>query len=181
MRAADTSHSAGRDRPLLGLRGTPGRLALAVFRLPLKAYQHNAGPAVGRTFLAFTHVGRKTGQPHQTVAMVARYDEATGEAVIVAGWGPQADWYRNLQAHPALQVQLGGQTFTPVQRFLTDEEAFAVVVQFRRDHPHRLRFFSRVLGWGDLRDDVRVRSFVDTHPFVAFRPAESPVHESPDR
>jgi deazaflavin-dependent oxidoreductase (nitroreductase family) len=148
----------------------PG-LAVTIFRLPLKAYQHNAGPAVGRTFLAFTHMGRKTGHPHQTVAMVARYDKATGEAVICTGWGPQTDWYRNLQARPATTVQLGGRTFTPQQRFLTAEEAFDVIVQFRREHPHRLRFFSRVLGWGDLRDDAAGREFVRTHPFVAFRPA----------
>ena len=60
---------------------------MGLFRLPLKAYGHNAGPAVGRTFLAFAHVGRKTGQPYQTVAMVLRDDKVTGEAVICAGWG----------------------------------------------------------------------------------------------
>ena len=146
MTTADTSRSADGDRPLLGLRRKPGRLARAVFRLPLKAYQHNAGPAVGRTFLAFTHLGRRTGQPHQTVAMVLHYDGATGEAVICAAWGPQTDWYRNLRVHPAVQVQLGGRTFTPQQRFLTEQEAFDVAVQFRRQHPHRLRFFSTVLG-----------------------------------
>lgn len=170
--ASTTSTRSAPRRPLLGLRGRPGRLAAAFFRLPLKAYQHNAGPALGRTFLAFTHLGRTTGRPYQTVAMVSRYDQATGEAVIVAGWGPQTDWYRNLQAHPAVQVQLGGRTFTPLQRFLTDEEAFDVVVRFRREHPNRLRFFSAVLGWGNLRDDARVRKFVLGHPFVAFRPAE---------
>ena len=61
-----TSAGADTRRPLLGLRRKPGRLALMVFRLPLKAYQHNAGPAVGRTFVAFTHVGRKTGRRYQT-------------------------------------------------------------------------------------------------------------------
>jgi deazaflavin-dependent oxidoreductase (nitroreductase family) len=174
-----TSAGADTRRPLLGLRRKPGRLALMVFRLPLKAYQHNAGPAVGRTFVAFTHIGRTTGRRYQTVAMVARYDKATGEVAIVAGWGPQTDWYRNLQAHPAVTVQLGGQTFTPHQRFLSEEEAFDVVVQFRREHPHRLRFFSTVLGWGDLRDDARVREFVSMHPFVAFRPLPIPPPEAP--
>ena len=100
-------------RSLFGLRRKPGRLAVAVFRLPLKAYQHNAGPAAGRTFVMFTHVGRKTGQPHQTVAMVLRDNTATGEAVICAGWGPHTDWYRNLQAHPAVKVQLGGTDVHP--------------------------------------------------------------------
>jgi deazaflavin-dependent oxidoreductase (nitroreductase family) len=171
MAVAGETRSPGRNRPLLGLRRRPGRLAAAFFRLPLKAYQHDAGPAMGRTFLAFTHVGRRTGQPHQTVAMVLRHDPGTGEAVIAAAWGPETDWYRNLRAHPAVQVQLGGRTFTPEQRFLAGEEAFDVAVRFRREHPHRLRFFSTVLGWGDLRDDDRVREFVRTHPFVAFRPA----------
>ena len=32
------SASAGRDRPLLGLKGRTGRLALAVFRMPLRLY-----------------------------------------------------------------------------------------------------------------------------------------------
>ena len=167
-----TSAPTGSRRPLLGLRRRPGRLAAAFFRLPLKAYQHNAGPAVGRTFLAFTHVGRTTGQPHRTVAMVLHYDETTREAVIASAWGPQTDWYRNLRAHPAVQVQLGGQAFTPQQRFLPDAEAVDVLVQFRREHPHRLRFFSSVLAWGDLSDGERVREFIRTHPFVAFRPAE---------
>ncbi len=175
MRVPTPSAPTGSRRPLLGLRRKPGRLAAAFFRLPLKAYQHNAGPAVGHTFLAFTHVGRKTGQPHQTVAMVLRYDKASGEAAIVSAWGPQTDWYLNVQGHPAVQVQLGGQTFTPQQRFLGEEEAFDVAVQFRREHPHRMRLASRILGWGDLRDDARLRTFVRSHPFVALRPAEAPA------
>jgi deazaflavin-dependent oxidoreductase (nitroreductase family) len=169
MESTDTARQAGHDRPLLGLRRRPGRLAVALFRLPLTAYQHDAGPAVGHTFLAFTHVGRRTGQEHQTVAMVLRYDRATGEATICAAWGPQTDWYRNLQAHPAVTVQLGGRTFTPQQRFLDEEEAVEVGRQFRREHPYRLRLFSRLLGWGDLHDDAALREFVRTHPFVAFR------------
>jgi deazaflavin-dependent oxidoreductase (nitroreductase family) len=140
---------------------------------------------VGRTFVAFTHIGRKTGQPHQAVAMVLRYDKATGEAVICAAWGPQTDWYRNLQASPAGQVQLGGQTFTPQQRFLPGDEAFEVAVAFRREHPHRLRLLARILGWGDLGDDAALRTFIAGHPFVAFRPSEQaptpPEDVAPER
>jgi len=160
----------GDRRPLLGLRRRPGRLALMMFRLPLQAYRHNAGPAVGRTFLAFTHVGRRTGRPHEAVAMVLRYDAAIREAVICAAWGPQTDWYRNLGASPALKVQLGSASFAPQQRFLGEQEAFDVLVGFRRAHPHRLRLLSAVLGWGDLREDAALRSLVADHPMVAFRP-----------
>jgi deazaflavin-dependent oxidoreductase (nitroreductase family) len=161
------------NRPLLGLRDRPGRLALALFRMPLNAYRHDAGRLMGRTFLQFTHVGRKTGQPHEAVAMVLRYDEANREAVICAAWGPGTDWVRNLRAGPATKVQLGRESFIPQHRFLTDDEAFDVAVQFRRRHPQRLRLLSSILGWGDMGDDAHVRHFVHTHPFVAFRRAAS--------
>jgi deazaflavin-dependent oxidoreductase (nitroreductase family) len=158
-------------KPLLGLRRKPGRLALAVFRMPLRAYRHNAGWLLGRTFVEFTHTGRKTGRRYETVAMVLRYDADGREAVICAAWGPDTDWVRNLRAGPAARVRLGRESFTPQHRFLSEDEAFDVAVWFRREHPRRLRLLSTILGWGDLRDDAAVRGFIRTHPFVAFRPA----------
>jgi deazaflavin-dependent oxidoreductase (nitroreductase family) len=137
--------------------------------MPLNTYRHGAGALLGRTFLQLTHVGRKNGQLHDVVAMVLCYDEA----VICAGWRPETDWIRNLRASPAARVRLGRESFTPEHRFLSDDEAFDVVTWFRRQHPHPLRLISSILGWGDLRDDARVRRLVQTHPFVAFRPAAS--------
>ena len=160
-----------RSRHLLGVRSTPGRLALWVFGLPLPLYRSGRGWMLGRTFMAVTHVGRRTGTPHLMVAMVLGYDPDTDEAVIMSGWGPNSDWVRNLRAGPALKVQLGRRVFTPVHRFLTDEEAFAVASEFCRRHPWRLRVFRRVLAWPDLSDDAALREFIATRPFVAFRPA----------
>jgi deazaflavin-dependent oxidoreductase (nitroreductase family) len=162
-----------KDRPMLGLRNRPGRLALALFRLPLNAYRHNAAGLLGHMFLQFTHIGRKSGRPYDSVAMVLRYDQASQEAVICAAWGPETDWVRNLRAGSAVKVQIGRELFTPDHRFLTDDEAFEVAVQFRREHPRRLRLVSTVLGWGDLRDDATVRHFIHSHPFIAFHPAAS--------
>jgi deazaflavin-dependent oxidoreductase (nitroreductase family) len=159
------------QKPFLGLRPRPGRLALAMFRMPLRAYCHDAGWLLGHTFLEFVHTGRKTGRPYETVAMVLRYDAEAREAVICAAWGPDTDWVRNLRAGPTAQVRLGRESFTPQHRFLSEDEAFEVAVQFRREHPRRLRLISAILDWGDLRDDAAVRGFVRTHPFVAFRPA----------
>jgi hypothetical protein len=102
--------------------------------------------------------------------MVLQDDPTTGEVVICSGWGATTDWIRNLRARPALQVQVGRTAYVPQHRFLTAGESFEVAVDFRRRHPHRMRFISRVLGWGDLRSDAVVRDFVATHPFVAFRP-----------
>jgi deazaflavin-dependent oxidoreductase (nitroreductase family) len=166
-----TTHAS--PRPFLGLRRSPGRLALRFMRLPLRAYRHDAGWLLGHTFVAFTHVGRRTSQPHDAVAMVLRYDEASREVVICSGWGPETDWFRNLRAGPAAKVQVGRETYVPQHRFLDDDEAVEVVAGFRRAHPVRAPFIARVLGWGDLHDDRVVRDFVQAHPFVAFRPVDT--------
>jgi deazaflavin-dependent oxidoreductase (nitroreductase family) len=166
--------NARQRRRLFGLRTKPGRLTLAVLRLPLYAYHHDAGWLLGRTFLQFTHTGRRTGQPHDAVAMVLNDHGVTHEAVICAAWGPETAWYRNLREIPAVRVRLGRDCFVPEQRFLDEDEAFSVGVAFRRSHPHRLQFLSAVLGWGDLDDDDELRQFVNDHPFVAFRPGGGP-------
>ncbi len=170
MKTFEASHQERRTRPLLGLRRRPGRLALAVFRLPLPLYRAGWGWLLGRTFLMLVHAGRKTGQPHAMTAMVLRYDARTHEAVICSGWGPTTDWIRNIQARPALDVQIGRESFTPQQRFLSEDESFDVCLEFCLRHPARLQVMRRVLGW-DLRSEKAIREFVQTHPFVAFRPA----------
>lgn len=160
-----------RERPLLGLRRTPGRLALAVFRLPLRLYHHDLGWLVSRTFLLLVHTGRNTGRPHEMVAMILTYDPATREAVICSGWGPNVDWVRNLHAGPAQKVVIGRDSYAPAHRFLTEDEALAAMDEFRRRHPARVRLFSGILGWGDTRPEAAARAFVREHPFVSLRPA----------
>jgi deazaflavin-dependent oxidoreductase (nitroreductase family) len=153
---------------LFGLRKKPGRVALALFRLPLRAAR--SGHLPGRTFVTFTHTGRRTGRPHDAVAMVLRHDAATREVIICAAWGPSTDWVRNLQAAPATKVRSGSDSFVPEQRFLSDDEALDVLRHFCSQHPGRLRLFRAFLGWNDLRREDAARAFVQDHPFVAFRP-----------
>jgi deazaflavin-dependent oxidoreductase (nitroreductase family) len=172
------SHPAARrSQPLLGLRRRPGRLALTVFRLPLLMYRRGWGWLLGDTFLLLAHAGRTTGTRYSTVAMVLRYDPRTREAVICSAWGQDADWIRNIRARPALQVQIGRDSFTPQQRFLSEDESLAVLAEFRRRHPHRSRLLASILGLGDLGSDAAARDFVSTRPFVALRPLDpGPAH-----
>lgn len=167
-------------RPLLGLRRTPGRLALVVLRLPLVLYRRGWGRLLGRTFMLLVHVGRRTGRPHLMTAMVMRYDTTTREVVIFSGWGPESDWVRNLRAGPALRVEVGRGAYTPRHRFLTEDESVAVATAFIRAHPFRERLASRILGWPDLHDEATLRDFVRTHPFVALRPADDPLIQKGD-
>ena len=62
--------------------------------------------------------------------MALTYDPATQEAVICSVWAEHADWVRNIRARPALQVRIGRESFTPEQRFLTEDERFDVAAPF---------------------------------------------------
>ena len=137
--------SRHRQKPWLGLRDTPGRLALAVFRMPLRLYRRGRGWMLGRTFLMLVHVGRKTGQRHDMVAMILADNRTTGEIVIFSGWGPDVDWLSNLRAGPAAEVRIAHERFVPEHRFLSEDEAVAVIAAFRRRHPGRVRLATAIL------------------------------------
>ena len=140
-------------------------------RMPRALYQRGWGRFLGHTFLLIAHQGRKSGRRRETVAMALSYEPQTREAVVCSAWGPNTEWMRNLRAHTALEIQIGGETYVPQQRLLSEDEAVAVVMEFRRRHPHRVRLITAILGWGDLDSDAARREFVRGRPFVAFWPA----------
>jgi deazaflavin-dependent oxidoreductase (nitroreductase family) len=142
-------------------------------RLPKPLYHQGLGRLLGHSFLLIIHQGRKTGKRRETVAMALTYDPKKREAVVCSAWGPNTEWLRNLRAHPALQIQIGGESYAPEQRFLSEDAAVVVATEFRDHHPWRLRLFSTILGWGDLSSEVAVRELVRTRPFVAFQPAHA--------
>ena len=103
------------------------------------------GWMLGRRFLALEHRGRKSGQPHLTILEVMFFDRDTKESVVASAYGSRADWYRNLQAEPALRVQTGRLDYLPAQRFLTPQEAREAAARFCRQHPWEARLVPRVL------------------------------------
>ncbi len=125
----------------------PVGLLKLVFRLPGYLYRWHLGWLLGHLCLMITHVGRKTGRRRQTVLEVVHYDPATGECVVMSGYGAQSDWYRNIQAHPAIEVQVGRQRYVPQQRLLSPEETLQVLEEYRREHPWRLRELMHLAGY----------------------------------
>jgi deazaflavin-dependent oxidoreductase (nitroreductase family) len=142
------------------------------YTLPLYLYRWHLGWLVGHRFLMVTHLGRKTGRRRQTGLEVAHYDPATQECIGVAAWGEQTDWYRNLQAHPALEVQVGSTRYAPVQRFLTFEETWALLCDYQRAHPRGLRVLLRFMGYGYHGSQEDLRAIAQAVRAVAFRPPQ---------
>ncbi|MFD8062092.1 nitroreductase/quinone reductase family protein [Streptomyces cyaneofuscatus] len=89
------------------------------------------GPFAGSDLLLLTTSGARTRRPHTTPLGRVR----DGERVLVVGSNLGAphhpDWYHNLLAHPAVQVELGDQEFETVAvpaEGSTRDELFARVV-----------------------------------------------------
>jgi deazaflavin-dependent oxidoreductase (nitroreductase family) len=135
-------------------------------------YRIGLGRLLGRRFLSVTHRGRKSGRLYDTVLEVAVFDPAADESVVVSAYGSDADWYRNLQAAPAVRVRTGRMDYAPEHHFLTPEEASAAAAEFCRRHPWEAKLAPRVLPAiggvsTDTSDPVQLLASL---PMVAFRP-----------
>lgn len=116
-----------------------------------------------------THRGRRTGTVRQTVLEVVRYDPARRECIVVSAWGERADWYRNLQASPALALQVGRERYRPVQRFLSEAEIAVELRDYQRRHPLLFRLMARWLGFSRKDDVDTLRALSRAVRMVALR------------
>jgi hypothetical protein len=103
---------------------------------------------------------------------VVRYNPATEESVVLSARGEKADWYRNIEENPALEVWTAGERYVPKQRFLAPEENEAVISEYARRHPGAFRFLVKVLGFNSpLEGSEEARQEVARSlQLVAFRP-----------
>jgi deazaflavin-dependent oxidoreductase (nitroreductase family) len=154
---------------------TLGPTARKLLRAPALLYRWNLGWLLGRRFLLLTHVGRRSGRRRETVLEVIARRPADGEFMVLAALGRRAQWYRNLQAAPAVEVAVGRRRFQPAHRTLGEDEAVAVLADYERRNrlvaPIVRSVLSRLLGWRYDGTDTARRRLARELPIVAFRPA----------
>jgi deazaflavin-dependent oxidoreductase (nitroreductase family) len=142
---------------------------IPIFKLPVVLYRLRLGWLLGKRFMQITHVGRRSGKIRRTVLAVLRFDEKTQEIYAVSAW-KTSDWYYNIQAHPALQVEMGFIRYVPVQRTLSPEEMTTTFIEYRQKHPIFSQIICRIPGW---KWDSTYEEFLElarTLHGVAFRP-----------
>jgi deazaflavin-dependent oxidoreductase (nitroreductase family) len=84
------------------------RILGSIHRALYRATGGKVGGRMGKApVLLLTTTGRKTGKPRTTPLLYARVDD--GYVVIASKGGAERDplWFRNLQATPGAEVQLG--------------------------------------------------------------------------
>ncbi len=160
----------------------PNRAVRKLLRLPALLYRANAGWLLGHRFLCLTHRGRRTGRRYRTVLEVLTWRPATREAVALSGFGPNANWYRNVLADGAVEVEIARECWLPQARALGPEEAVEVLADYERRNRLLLPILRRVLSrLAHVEYDgspAARRAVVDALPLVAFRPHDA--HVRPD-
>lgn len=101
-------------------------------------YAIGLGPLIGRIILLLTTVGRKTGLKRVTPL---QYEEMNGKYYLGAARGTQADWVRNIQWNPRVDVQVKSLRFHGQAEVVTDPARIADFIQVRlQRHPFMVGF-----------------------------------------
>jgi deazaflavin-dependent oxidoreductase (nitroreductase family) len=120
-------------------------------------------------------VGRRTGFLSYTVLEILEFRRETREIVAMSGFGPNADWLRNIEAAPGTEVVVvGSKRFAATHRILDNGEAMAVIAAYERRN--RLlagvvrTVLSRLLDWRYDGSEGARRQLVTELPLIGFRP-----------
>ena len=66
-------------------------------------YAIGLGPVIGKIILLLTTTGRKSGLKRVTPL---QYEEIDGKYYLGSARGMQADWVRNIQANPQVEIRV---------------------------------------------------------------------------
>lgn len=96
--------------------------------------------------------------------------------MVLVGQGRAADWYRNLQAAPGVEVAIGRRRFRPVHRELDEHEGATVLADFERRNrwagPVIRTVLSRLVGRHYDGSDEARHQLIKERPVLAFGPAD---------
>jgi deazaflavin-dependent oxidoreductase (nitroreductase family) len=156
------------------VQGRLNPLARRLFRAPTWLYRWRCGWLLGHRFLLLIHTGRRSGLRHRTVLEVMAYRPDGPEMIVMSGFGPRADWLRNIQANPNPEVMVGSLSFSAAYRVLDIEEAIAVIASYERRNrfaaPVIRLVLGRLLGSPYHGSEADHRQAATNLPLIAFRP-----------
>jgi deazaflavin-dependent oxidoreductase (nitroreductase family) len=137
---------------------------------PRLAYALGLGPLVGRAILLLTTFGRKTGLPRVTPL---QYEEIDGLIHIGSARGVDADWYRNIEANPEVEVRVREKRFRGRGETVTDLRRVTDFLEHRlKNRPRFVGMLMRTEGLPpnptreQMEEYASKRAMVVIHPVV---------------
>jgi len=158
----------------------PRGLRRSLLRLPIVAYRYGCGFLLGHRLVLISHTGRRSGRAFEVVLeVVAR--SAVGEVTVASGYGPRADWYRNLLADPETTMAVGRDFRRAVARPLTPDEGAEAMLAYARRHRRAARVLARHMGYEIDGSDADLAALGRAIPFVRLTPVAGGFLPSPRR
>ena len=99
-------------------------------------YAIGLGPLIGKIILLLATTGRKTGRKRVTPL---QYELIGRDYYLGAARGLQADWVRNIQSDPHVEIRVGRKEVQGIAEVITEASRFADFLEFRLErHPRMI-------------------------------------------
>jgi deazaflavin-dependent oxidoreductase (nitroreductase family) len=113
------------------------------------AANYKRGIGLTRLVLLLTTTGRKSGLPRVTPL---QFEEVDDDYYIASARGRKADWFKNIQAHPNIHVQIREREFDAVAEPVIDPIRIADFIELRlKRHPVMIRLIMTLIDGLPLR------------------------------
>jgi deazaflavin-dependent oxidoreductase (nitroreductase family) len=135
-------------------------------------YAIGLGPIVGKIILLLTTTGRRSGRQRVTPL---QFEVIDGDYYLGAARGLIADWVRNIQANPRVEIRAGAKRFEGNAEVITDASRFADFMEVRLErHPRMIGLIMekahglpRRPSRAQLEELGRSEVFVIVHPVTS--------------
>ena len=103
-------------------------------RAPIALYRAGFGWVFGRRLVMIEHLGRVSHEPRYVVVEVI--DRERNRIVVPSGFGPSAQWYRNLKANGVAYLSTGrARRVRAHARLLDRADSAAILQRYGAQHP----------------------------------------------
>jgi deazaflavin-dependent oxidoreductase (nitroreductase family) len=134
-------------------------------------YAIGLGPLIGRIILLLTTTGRRSGVKRVTPL---QYELIGGDYYLGAARGTKADWVRNIQNDPQVEVRVGAKRFQGTAEVVTDPSRFADFLEVRLErHPRMIGLImERAHGLPKIPSREQLEELAKTEALVIVHPHE---------
>ena len=135
----------------------PNIVLRILFRIPVYFYRAGLGWLFGKRFVLINHIGRKSGTHYQTVVEVVEREEGTENVIVVAGYGEQTQWYKNLKRQETTTIQLGNKKENVHIALIGPEEGEEIIVRYLRRYGQLTGELFSMIGYEGDGTEQRAR------------------------
>ena len=133
-------------------------------------YAIGLGRIIGRIILLLTTTGRKSGKKRVTPM---QYEAIGCDYYVGSARGLNADWVRNIQANPLVEVRVGAKHFFGTAEVVNDPAKFADFMEVRLErHPRMIGLImEKAHGLPRHPSREQLEEIAKTEVFVILHPA----------